>query len=207
MPLVIACPKCGKKYQVGDNVAGKQVRCQQCSTAFTATAPQPAKPIAVDPLADLSLANLPTSAAPNPLGAASNPLGAPIRPLGAAPAGAPQPSWNSQGVSNPSGGPNDTTMRLVSVGMAALGLFLLGINYVLDQVKGEIYVAPLLLAPLVLILGIAGVISPNVVRAAGKYGGHLPWQYKAIGYGLMALSLIVTLVLVVMVISGGYRPG
>jgi predicted Zn finger-like uncharacterized protein len=206
MPLVIGCPKCGKKYQVGDNLAGKQVRCQQCSTAFVAAAQQPATP-AADPLADLSLASLPATSAPNPLGPAVNPLGAPTSPLGPAPAGASQSAWKQQGVSNPSGGPTDKAMRLGSVAMVALGLFLFGINFVMDKTQGAIYLAPLFLAPLALILGIAGVINPNVVRAAGKYGGHLPWQYKAIGIGLVCLSLVITGLLVVMVIGGGYRPG
>ena len=39
MPLVDSLPKCSKRYQVADAVAGKQVRCQQCQTAFVATAP------------------------------------------------------------------------------------------------------------------------------------------------------------------------
>ena len=38
---------------------------------------------------------------------------------------------------------------------------------------GTALVVALALAPLSLILGIAGVISPDVVRAAGKYGGAL----------------------------------
>jgi hypothetical protein len=51
------------------------------------------------------------------------------------------------------------------------------------------------------------MISPNVVRAAGKYGGHLPWHYKAVAWGLMGLCLVITLLLLAGVMMSGYRPG
>jgi hypothetical protein len=98
-------------------------------------------------------------------------------------------------------------MRLLCAGMTVLGLILLVATFVMDRTQGMIYLAPLALAPLALILGVAGAISPNVVRAAGKYGGHLPGHYKATAWGLMGLYVVVTLALVVWALSGGYRPG
>ena len=203
MPLTIACTKCGKQYQVADHLAGKQVRCQQCATVFTIAAPAPVE-ADLDPLGDLSLASLPAA---DPLktpalgGGTLNPLGS----LPAAKASAKSAAdWHQHGVENPSGGPPDKAMRLGAVGLAAIGLILLIANIVLDQTSGEIYLAPLLLAPLALILGIAGVINPNVVRAAGKYGGHLSWHYKAIGGALVVLSLLASGLLVLGYYAAGY---
>lgn len=176
MPLTISCPQCRKSYRVGDQTAGKQVRCQQCSTVFVAQ-PAAAKQ---DSLAEI--AALP--AAPNPLGAAVA-----TRP------GAPAIA-----------GPSDAAMRLASAGLTVLGLVMLVATFVMDQSQGMIYLMPLAIAPLGLILGIAGLISPNVVRAAGKYGGHLSWHYKATAWALMGLCLVVTLLLLGWVLSSGYRP-
>ena len=98
-------------------------------------------------------------------------------------------------------------MRLLSAGMAVLGVVMLVATLVMDRTQGMIYLAPLALAPLSLIMGIAGVISPVVVRAAGKYGGHLSWHYKAAAWGLMGLCLVVTLLLLAWAVSRGFRPG
>jgi hypothetical protein len=57
-----------------------------------------------------------------------------------------------------------------------------------------------------LLLGITGLISPNVVRAGGKFGGHLPWQYKAIFYALMGLWIVIAIAITVGLIAGGFRP-
>jgi len=180
MPLTISCPQCQKIYRVGEQTAGKQVRCQQCKAVFVAQAAAAPLP---DPLAEI--AALPAPA--NPLGPR---VTTPIQPPAAAPAG-----------------PSDAVMRMLSAGMTVLGLVLLVGTFVMDRSQGMIYLAPLALAPLSLILGITGVISPNVVRAAGKYGGHLSWHYKAVAWGLMGLYLVVTLLLLGWALSGGYRPG
>src|SRR6266478_1806760 len=36
MPLLVACPSCGKKLKIPDNLIGKQVRCADCAGTFTA---------------------------------------------------------------------------------------------------------------------------------------------------------------------------
>lgn len=203
MTLNIACGKCGKKYQVGDQLAGKQVRCQGCGTVFVAQPPAQASVAELDPLDDLTLAPLPaapSSAFPNAVGLG----GSSLNPLGSLPAKSTGTAWQPGDVSSPSGGPPDSTMRLISGGLVLAGCFLLAINYFLDRTQGAIYLAPVFLAPLALIMGIAGVISPNVVRAAGKFGKHLPWQYKAVGAGLMVLYLVVLVLLAMGLYSAGY---
>jgi predicted Zn finger-like uncharacterized protein len=175
MSLAITCPQCGKKYQVANDLAGKRVRCQQCSVTFLVEAPPDSL---TDPLLDLSA-------------------------LPAVPMTAPAAAPSLQAFAPPPvavEGPSDSTMRLVSAGMVGLGVVMLGATFVMGQTQGAIYLAPLALAPLSLILGTAGVISPNVVRAAGKYGGHLPWQYKAAAWSLMALCLLATIGLIALVL-------
>src|SRR5688572_16766208 len=135
MPLVIHCPSCSKRYQVGDALAGKQVRCQQCGTTFAAVQALPsaaAAPVAAasaplatsDPLAGLNLSSLPAAAptanfgSSNPLGTppglgGNSPLGNPVTMHGGySPAGVWTPA-SAGDVSNPSGGPTDFVMRLV----------------------------------------------------------------------------------------------
>ena len=43
MPVVVACPKCQKKYSLKESVLGKAVKCTHCSATFKATAPRGAK--------------------------------------------------------------------------------------------------------------------------------------------------------------------
>ncbi len=199
MTLVIHCPKCAKRYQIAEALAGKQVRCQQCQTAFVATPPPGVEsPLPLDPLgfADpLAGSNL------SPLGTGPS---LPAAPLGSSYPSAPHAT--RQGVSNPSGGPTDTTMRLVCGGMLAAGLILTIASLAMLAMEGTLYIAVVALAPLALILGIAGLISPDVVRACGKYGGHLPWQYKAVGYGLFAIYFVILALLLVGLFATGFQP-
>jgi hypothetical protein len=44
------------------------------------------------------------------------------------------------------------------------------------------------------------------VRACGKYGGHLPWQYKAAGWGLIGLSFVLMIVLGFALFNAGFQP-
>jgi len=37
MAQTVACPGCGKTYQVGDNIIGKKVRCKECGLEFVAS--------------------------------------------------------------------------------------------------------------------------------------------------------------------------
>lgn len=210
MPLVIQCPSCSKRYQVADAMAGKQVRCQQCQTAFTVTGsaaaptankPPPSDPYAAgDPFPGVDLGSLP-SVVPPP--GHSSPLGAPVSTSSKSFPGA---FGGSAGVSNPSGGPTDKVMRLVSGGMLAAGILMVVATLVMNAKTGTVYLAIIALAPLALILGTAGLISPNVVRAVGKYGGHLSWHYKAIGYGLLGLYFVILILLMIGLFLAGFQP-
>lgn len=227
MPLVIHCPSCSKRYQVGDALAGKQVLCQQCGTTFAAvqalpsaaTAPLGAAgaPLAApDPLAGLNLSSLPAApttnfSSSNPLGTppglgGSSPLGNPVTMHGGySPAGVWMPA-SAGGVSNPSGGPTDFTMRLVCGGMVAGSVFLGIATLVMLATTDTVYLAIVALIPLFFMLGVAGLISPNVVRAVGKYGGHLSWQYKAIGYAILGLYFVVLVLLMIGMFAAGFQP-
>ena len=118
----------------------------------------------------------------------------------------PAPSGSSSGVSNPSGGPTDAVMRMVSGGMLAAGIVMVVASIAMNAANGSVYLAVIGLAPLALILGTAGLISPNVVRAVGKYGGHLSWHYKAVGYGLLGLYFVVLILLMVGLFAAGFQP-
>jgi hypothetical protein len=98
-------------------------------------------------------------------------------------------------------------MRLVSAGLLGLGVILAVASVIMHATTGSVYLMAVALIPLTLVLGIAGIISPNVVRACGKYGGHLPWQYKAAGWGLMGLSFVLMALLMLLMFSAGFKPG
>ena len=204
MPADIHCPQCSQHYQVAESALGQRVRCRQCGHTFTAAATS-SPPVAgnpLDPLVGVSQwPALPGS--PPPYGGA-NPLGMPAFSA---------PAWNQAAmpsgrpaVSNPSGGPTDGQMRLVCCGMLAMGLLLSVVSFFLEGATGTIYVAVLLLVPLTLVVGISGLVSPNVVRAMGKYGGHLPSHYKLIGWGLMGVAFLLMLVVSFGVFALGFRP-
>ncbi len=42
MPVVVACPKCKKKYHLPDGLLGKPIKCKACETQFKAPARKPA---------------------------------------------------------------------------------------------------------------------------------------------------------------------
>ena len=46
--MIVTCPQCQKKLHVDDALAGQEVRCPGCQTAFTATAASPAETYATD---------------------------------------------------------------------------------------------------------------------------------------------------------------
>jgi hypothetical protein len=137
-----------------------------------------------------------------------NPLGAPAYSpaSGYAPTAA-NPAWGASGsVSNPSGGPTDAGMRLAAGAMLGLGVILGGGSLAMLAATGSIYIIVLGLVPMCFVLGIAGLISPNTLRAMGKYGGHLPGHYKLIGWGLMGLSLLLMGVLAALIFMSGFEP-
>ena len=97
-------------------------------------------------------------------------------------------------------------MRMVSGGMLAAGIVMVVGSIAVNAASGTVYLAVIALAPLALILGTAGLISPDVVRAVGKYGGHLSWHYKAIGYSLLGLYFLVLVLLMFGLFLAGFQP-
>ena len=199
--MLIHCPNCAARYEVADATAGKRVRCQKCQSVFTAetAAPPTLDPLSPssshDPFAGVNLAQFPT------LPAASAPRYSEL------PVQSPWPSpGSSGGFAPPPEGPTDTQMRLVSAAMLGLGLILAIGSVILHANTGTVYLAAVALIPLTVVLGIAGLISPNVVRACGKYGGHLPWTYKAAGWGLIGLSFVLMIALGFGLFSAGFQP-
>jgi hypothetical protein len=109
-------------------------------------------------------------------------------------------------VSNPSGGPTDVQMRLACCGMLALVLLVFLGSLVLEAAQGIVFLGIVVLVPLMLVLGVTGLISPDVVRAVGKYGGHLPWRYKAIGWGVMSVAFLLMILVPICFFVAGFRP-
>jgi predicted Zn finger-like uncharacterized protein len=220
MPISLSCPSCQKPYQVPETLAGKQVRCQKCSHIFTvaaaapvltpaAAARAPAAP-ALDPL----LADLPPlgpalpAATTLPAAGLGTPLSPGGRPLGYAPQPNPYapPSFGGP-TAPPLEGPSDTQFRLGAAAAVGLGLLLAAIcvgTYLFDE---SVFLWPLFIAPLLILIGIAGLIDPNVCRALGKYGTHLPIHYKLIAWSLMGVWIVIVGILVVVMANMGFRPG
>jgi predicted Zn finger-like uncharacterized protein len=176
MPITIYCPSCGQHYQVADNTAGQSVRCQKCGSHFQAMPP------------------------PGSVTGGMNP-----RAAGHA--------WNARldantgraSVSNPSGGPTDGQMRLGACGALALALLLVVGSLILNAATGSVYLFVTGLVPLLLVLGITVLISPDVIRACGQYGKHLPGHYKWIGRGLLGFSILLMFPLMILLYRAGYR--
>jgi predicted Zn finger-like uncharacterized protein len=201
MSHVIGCPNCSKRYQVADSSLGKRVRCQQCGTTFTAANAATSSPIAplaasdpLDSLAGVDLSHFPAAPAFGPLHGSANPLGS---------YAASKP--HNAGVSNSSGGPTDAKMRFVACGMLGFGLVLTVGGLLIDALMGTVFMFVLALVPLMLVLGIAGLISPNVVRSMGQFGGHLPVYYKVIGWGLICFSVFLIIPIMIGLFVAGYR--
>lgn len=196
MSLIVNCPNCSQRYQIANSAQGKRVRCKQCGNAFSAV-PAETHNAPLDPLSG-DLANL--------AGLEASPLEQAANPLGATFSGAAWTAPARSAVSNPSGGPTDAKMRLVCGGMLAFGLLLAMGSLLMERATGTVYLAITFLIPLMVCLGIAGLISPNVVRACGKFGGHLPVRYKIMGWGVIGLSFVFMLLMLAGFFLAGFEP-
>jgi len=111
----------------------------------------------------------------------------------------PPQSWPPPSAGLASSGPTDRQFR---IGAAALlpiiGLGMLAALFAMqDLTMGAVVIIGL--GPFAIFYGIAALIDPNIVRAAGKFGTHLPVRYKliALGVGLAALVCSLGLMYVV----------
>jgi hypothetical protein len=89
--------------------------------------------------------------------------------------------------------------RLVAIGMAAASALGLVANHFMIGSLGTASLMILCLAPIALLLGIGGAVEPKVLWAMGKYGEHLPLQYKIAGGVLGVIGLLLALALVFLV--------
>ena len=89
------------------------------------------------------------------------------------------------------GGPSDKQMRMGAVGGIAAALVGMALVMAFESigVPGLIVMA---MGPVVLCFGLAALWDPNIVRAAGKYGDHLPKRYKLIAVLVGIVSLVLS---------------
>lgn len=180
MPVVTGCPKCGQQYQVADSFLGQNVNCPQCGAVFVVRAPQvpPSGPA------------MPTAATPT----AATPPGAQGYP--------PPTGWSGSAspYSAPAGysfeqGPTDKQFRLgalVLIPLVILGMLAAAFGQKQMTTGGATLLG---IGPFGLFYAIAALIDPNIVRAAGKYGKHLPARYKMIAGAIGVVALITGLTL------------
>ena len=165
----VVCDSCGKTYNLREELLGKRVKCAGCGNAFVA------KPVSQE----RQTPDAP--ATPAVVGQEKQPAQADVDEPAPTSVATPQETVE---------GPTDRQFRLGA--LIAVPLCILGTILVLVfqdvGVKGLII---LLLGPFVVCFGIAGMIDPNIIRAAGKYGSHLPARYKLIAgaVGLVALAI------------------
>lgn len=181
MSISITCDQCGKQYNVTEDLAGKRAKCKQCGAVLVIPSAQPA-PDADSPLADLSALVDAEESSPS----------APIpRPLATVRRSEP---------SRPVDGPSDKQFRR---GMAVfLPLMILGMALCVATRRRLSVGALMLIAmgPIAIVYGIAGLFDPNIFRAAGKYGGHLPFRTKLIAVLVGLVGLACSLLLAVLLL-------
>lgn len=75
---------------------------------------------------------------------------------------------------------NEDSARRAAWVFLAAGVVLLAVNHwnVMDEQRAFLWA--ILIGPTALFLGVAGVINPKFILAAGKYGKDLPWSLKAV---------------------------
>lgn len=89
--------------------------------------------------------------------------------------------------------------RQVAIGMAAASALGLVANHFMIGSLGTASLMILCLAPIALLLGIGGAVEPKILWAMGKYGEHLPMQYKVVGALLGVAGLLLALALIFLV--------
>ncbi len=180
MSISINCNQCGKQYNVEDKLAGKRAKCTQCGAVLVIPSAQP--PAAADPpLADLSALVDAEESSPS----------APIpRPLAAAP--------RSES-SRPVDGPSDKQFRTGAAVCAPMAILMIVFCVATWEGPSVDRLMLIALGPFLMVYSIAALIDPNLVRAAGKFGAHLPFRTKLIavlvGLGGLACSLLLAVLL------------
>lgn len=173
MSVRVTCPQCGQGYDVAETMLGSRVQCRKCQAAFVVQVPAAAGPLP------------PAYGAPPP-----GPAG-----LGGAPMAGP---WSNGPAQQ---GPTDRQFRLGSaVLIPIVGLGMLAALFGAQHVNLAV-VTVVCLGPFGIFFGIAALIDPNIVRAAGKFGSHLPSRYKWIAAGVGLAALLCSLPLAWLMLS------
>lgn len=162
-----ACDNCGKTFAMRPELLGKRVKCSGCGNVFVVeqqTCDFPAS----DVVTQRTEMTQPGSSVPDVEAARESSLF--------------HMDWER--------GPTDRQFRVgsvVGIAMTILGTLLV-LSFERFGIKGLIILA---LGPFVVFYGFAALVDPNIARAVGKYGKHLPTRYKIIGgvIGLAALAV------------------
>jgi hypothetical protein len=93
--------------------------------------------------------------------------------------------------------------RRISIVLLVCGPVLLAVNHWNIVEEHKAYVWAILLGPAATFFGVAGVISPGVLLATGKYGKHLPIHLKVIAFTVLVAGFACSAVLALVV----YRLG
>ena len=105
----------------------------------------------------------------------------------------PPPAIAQTASSPPHGGPTDKQFRIGSA--VAVPLIMLGMLAAVFGGQGpSVGVAVVIgLGWFIVFFGIAALFDPNIVRAAGKFGTHLPRRYKLIAAAIGLAALVCSL--------------
>ena len=94
---------------------------------------------------------------------------------------------------------------LGACGMLGFAMLLTLVSVVIHAFTGTVYMIVIGLVPFLFGLGITALISPNVVRAMGQFGGHLPKYYKFIGWGIAGFSILLMFPIMIVLYQAGFR--
>ena len=89
-----------------------------------------------------------------------------------------------------------TAGRMIAGGLAAFGLALLLFNHMEITLHGHVHTWTMGLGPLLLSLGVGGLVDPRVLWAMKARGRHLPLTLHAICGALIVVALLAAVLLV-----------
>ena len=95
--------------------------------------------------------------------------------------------------------------RKVCLFLLLCGAVLLAINCFSSYSDGHIFPISIAVGPIVISLGLGGLIDPRIFLAMTKHGGDLPFRFKVLGtgFGLAGLAGLLYLAFVVYHLFGG----
>ena len=94
---------------------------------------------------------------------------------------------------------NEEGARRVARAFLMAGILLVVVNHLSAVRDGEVYVFALVLGPTAVLLGVGGVLNPQILLAAGKHGTHLPQRLRVLAVLLVVAGLATSTVLALVV--------